>query len=54
MKTEYVEGKKAVENFEQMATAIFKVPKAEVAKVERKKLKARPSSRKTERKSDRD
>jgi hypothetical protein len=35
MKTpEYTEGPKAVENFESMATAVFKVPKAEVAKVE--------------------
>jgi hypothetical protein len=51
---EYIEGTKAIENFEAMAVAIFKVPKAEVAKAERKKLKARPSSQKTERKSDRD
>lgn len=55
MKTpEYIEGAKAVENFEKTAIAIFKVPKAEVAKVERKTPKARASSRKSEQKSDKD
>ena len=39
---EYTEGDKARENFEQMATAVFKAPKAKVVKAERK----RPSSRK--------
>jgi hypothetical protein len=54
MKPEYIEGAKAVENFEKTAIAIFKVPKAEVAKAERKKPRARSSSRKTEQKSDKD
>jgi len=40
--TEYTEGPKALENFERMATAVFKAPKAKVVKAERKK----PSSRK--------
>jgi hypothetical protein len=51
---EYTEGAKAVENFEKTAIAIFKVPKTEVAKAERKKPKARSSSRKSEPKSDKD
>jgi hypothetical protein len=38
MKTrrEYLEGPKAAENFEQGMKALFKVPKAEVVKAEKK------------------
>jgi hypothetical protein len=37
---EYLEGSKARENFEQGMTGLFKVPKAEVVKAEKKKAKA--------------
>jgi hypothetical protein len=37
MKTEYVEGQKALKNFEQGMKALFKVPKGEVVKAEKKK-----------------
>lgn len=46
MKTsEYVEGTKAQENFEQGMKALFKVSKASVVKAEKKKAKKRASSR---------
>jgi hypothetical protein len=49
MKTrEYVEGEKALENFEQMATAVFKTPKADGRK-NPKKASAEPSGRKPKR-----
>lgn len=41
---EYLEGRKATENFEQGMTALFKVSKAEVAKAEKRK-KRNSSSR---------
>jgi len=43
---EYIEGPKAVENFERLATAIFKVPKAggrDTAKKSSKKASERKS-----------
>jgi len=39
MKPEYVEGKQATENFEEGMKALFKVPKDEVVKAEKKKQK---------------
>jgi hypothetical protein len=45
MRTEYVEGKAATENFEEGMKALFKVPKGEVVKAEKKKLKASRASR---------
>jgi len=44
---EYIEGPKAVENFERMATAIFNAPKPEGRKTRKK-----PSKAATERKSE--
>jgi len=43
-KLEYIEGSKATENFEEGMKALFKVPKAEVVKAE-KKRKGKTSSR---------
>ena len=45
MKTpEYIEGRRAQENFEEGMKALFKIPKDEVVKAEKKKLrKARVS-----------
>ncbi len=43
--TEYIEGPKALENFERMATALFKVPKAGGRKIGKKSSKS-ASSRK--------
>jgi hypothetical protein len=40
---EYVEGSKAQENFEEGMKALFKVPKDEVVKVEKRKKRARAS-----------
>lgn len=37
---EYTEGPKALENFEEGMKAIFKVPKDEVVRAEKKKQKA--------------
>ena len=45
MKTEYIEGPKALETFEEGMKALFKVPKDEVVKAEKKKLKASRSLR---------
>ena len=45
MKTEYLEGKKATENFEEGMRALFKVPKHEVVKAEKKKQKTSRASR---------
>jgi hypothetical protein len=45
---EYVEGDKALENFEQMATTVFKAPKADGRK-NPKKASAQPSERKPKR-----
>jgi len=36
MKVEYIEGKTALENFEEGMKALFKVPKTKVAKVGKK------------------
>jgi hypothetical protein len=47
---EYIEGLKAQENFEQGMKALFKVPKAEVVKVEKRKKRARASRASTLRK----
>ncbi len=49
---EYIEGPKALENFERMAVAIFKAPKAGGRKTRRKSSKT-ASERKPKR-SDRD
>lgn len=40
MRPEYVEGRQATENFEKGMKALFKVPKDEVVKAEKKKLRA--------------
>jgi hypothetical protein len=45
MKYEYVEGKSAIENFEEGMKALFKVPKDAVVKAEKKKAKASRASR---------
>ena len=42
---EYIEGSKATENFEEGMKALFKVPKGEVVKAEKKKQKAARASR---------
>jgi hypothetical protein len=42
---EYLEGAKASENFEEGMKALFKVPKGEVVKAEKKKQKASRASR---------
>jgi hypothetical protein len=42
---EYIEGRKAAENFEQGMKALFKVPKGEVVKAEKKKRRAARASR---------
>jgi hypothetical protein len=41
---EYIEGEKAVDNFEEGMKALFKVPKAEVVKAEKKRKKASRAS----------
>ncbi len=41
---EYIEGRKAAENFEEGMKALFKVPKAEVVKIEKKKQKTSHAS----------
>ncbi len=43
--TEYVEGPKAQENFEQGMKALFKVPKGVVVKAEKKKQRSSRASR---------
>ena len=45
MKQQYIEGPKATENFEEGMKALFSVPKDEVVKAEKKKLKASRASR---------
>jgi hypothetical protein len=50
MKAEYIEGRQAAENFEQGMKALFKVPKDEVVKAEKKKQKAARASRLRKRK----
>jgi hypothetical protein len=47
---EYLEGKQAQENFEEGMKALFKVPKDEVVKVEKRKKRARVSRVQSERK----
>jgi hypothetical protein len=42
---EYTEGKKATVNFEEGMKALFSVPKTEVVKAEKKKLRASRASR---------
>ena len=42
--TEYIEGKKALENFEEGMKALFKVPKDAVVKAEQKAKKKRARS----------
>ena len=49
-KREYVEGLKAQQNFEESMKALFKVPKNEVVKAEKRKKRARVSRVQTERK----
>lgn len=41
-KYEYIEGKKARENFERAMTAAFQIPKEQVPRPEPKKRKAKP------------
>ena len=43
--SEYIEGPKAQENFEEGMKSLFKVPKDAVVKVEKKKQKASRASR---------
>lgn len=43
---EYTEGKTATENFEEGMKTLFKVPKDEVAKPLKKRVKIAPSERK--------
>ncbi len=43
MKAEYIEGSKATENFEEGMKALFKVPKTQVVKDEKKRAVSRPS-----------
>ena len=49
MKSEYVEGPKAQENFESGMKALFRVPKTEVVKREKTKRQRAASVRKTKR-----
>jgi hypothetical protein len=42
---EYIEGPRAIENFEEGMKTLFKVSKAEVVKAEKKKAKASRASR---------
>ena len=42
---EYIEGRKATENFEEGMKALFNVPKDQVVKAERKKRKKKASPR---------
>jgi len=49
-KCEYIEGNRAKENFEEGMKALFKVPKDEVVKVEKRKKRARASRNATQRK----
>jgi hypothetical protein len=53
---EYMEGSKAVENFEEGMKSLFKVSKDEVAKAEKKaqKKRARASSQRKQQVSDKD
>jgi hypothetical protein len=44
VKLEYIEGKKALENFEEGMKALFKVPKDAVVKAEQKAKKKRARS----------
>lgn len=41
--SEYVEGSRATENFEEGMKALFKVPKAEVVKAEKREKRKRAS-----------
>jgi hypothetical protein len=57
MKTEYIEGPKAQENFEEGMKALFDVPKDAVVKAEKKAKKrraSRSSSLRKPRRSDKD
>jgi hypothetical protein len=47
---EYTEGEKAKENFEEGMKALFKVPKDEVVRAEKRKKRARVSRVRSERK----
>lgn len=47
---EYIEGKPAVENFEEGMKALFKVPKDAVVKAEKRKKRARASHASSQRK----
>jgi hypothetical protein len=52
-RAEYIEGRQAVENFEEGMKALFKVPKDSVAKALKKRVKSASSERKPK-KSDKD
>ncbi|MHB8216232.1 MAG: hypothetical protein ACYDDS_09150 [Candidatus Sulfotelmatobacter sp.] len=55
IKPEYIEGRQAAENFEEGMKALFKVPKDEVVKAEKKKQKSSRASRlRKEKLSDKD
>jgi hypothetical protein len=45
IKTDYIEGRQATKNFEEGMKALFKVPKGEVVKAEKKKQKVARASR---------
>lgn len=52
MKPEYIEGQKALENFEQAMKTIFKAPKAVIERAKKKQKKA--SSLRKAKRADRD
>jgi propanediol dehydratase small subunit len=51
---EYIEGRQAAENFERGMNALFKVPKGEVVKAEKRLRKSRSSSPRKLKLSDKD
>lgn len=51
---EYIEGRQATKNFEEGMKALFKVPKDEVVKAEKRKKNARASRRRKKKHSDED
>ena len=54
MKPEYIEGKRAQENFEEGMKSLFKVPKDEVVQAEKRKKQKRASRRARKQRADRD
>lgn len=54
MKRDYIEGTKATENFEEGMKALFKVPKQDVVKLEKKAKRQRALSVRKTKRSDKD